>query len=114
MDDLSEKLAEVLNDPDSMERVRQIAESLLGGSNQPEPQPQSGGLGDMLGGDELKTIMAIMGKLKSGNDDTRTQLLAALKPHISEPKREKVDTAIKILKLLDMLPLIKETGLLNL
>ena len=111
MDDLSEKLAEVLNDPESMARVMEMAESLLGNSSQ--PQQQGGNSGDMSG-DELKTIMSIVSKLKSGGDDTRTQLLRALKPHLSEPKQEKVDTAIKILKLLEMLPIIKETGLLNL
>ena len=31
MDDLSEKLTGILNDPESMERVKQMAESILGG-----------------------------------------------------------------------------------
>ena len=39
MDDLSEKLADILNDPESMNRVRQMAESLLG-SEQQEQQPR--------------------------------------------------------------------------
>ena len=30
MDDISEKLAEILNDPESMNRVRLMAESMLG------------------------------------------------------------------------------------
>ena len=30
MDDLSSKLTELLNDPESMNRVRQMAESILG------------------------------------------------------------------------------------
>ncbi len=111
MDDLSEKLAELLNDPESMNKVLQMAENLLGGNN--ESAPQNSGSDDS-GGDELKAIMSIMSMLKSSVNDSRTQLLTALKPHLSEPKREKVDTAIKILKILEMLPLIKETGLLNL
>jgi len=67
----------------------------------------------MLGAGELKALMSIMGRLKSGNDDSRTRLLLSLKPHLSEPKREKVDTAVKILKIIDMLPLLRETGLLD-
>jgi len=111
MDDLSEKLAELLNDPESMNKVRQMAENLLGGNSEPAPQSSAA---DNSGGDELKAVMSIMSILKNSGNDSRTQLLTALKPHLSEPKREKVDTAIKILKILEMLPLIKETGLLNL
>lgn len=111
MDDLSEKLAEVLNDPESMNRIMEMAENLMG--NQSQTQMPNGDSGDILGGDELKTVISLLSKLKSGNDDNRTQLLRALKPHLSEPKQEKVDTAIKILKLIEMLPLIKETGILN-
>ncbi len=112
MDDLSSKLAELLNDPDTMERVRSMAENLLGDSNQSAPQSVPA-LPEMLPGEELGKIMSIIGRLKSESNDSRTQLLTALKPHLSEPKREKVDTAIKILRLLELLPLIKDTGLLN-
>ena len=47
MEDLGEKLAEILNDPESMNRVRQMAESILGGdekSNVPAQAPALGGL----------------------------------------------------------------------
>lgn len=109
MEDLGEKLAEILNDPQSMNRVKQMAESLLGGekSNEALQAPS-------VGGEELKMMMNIMSRFKSQGNDTRTQLLTALKPHLSEPRREKVDTAIKILKLIELLPLIKESGLFNL
>lgn len=114
MDDLSEKLAGILNDPESMERVRKMAESILG--EEPEPQQASplGDIGSMLGSDELKTIMSLIGKFNSSGNDPRAQLLSALKPHLSEPRREKVDTAIKLLKIIELLPLIKESGLLKL
>jgi len=62
---------------------------------------------------ELMNIMSIVSKLNTKNDDARTNLLAALKPHLSEPKREKVDTAIKILRLLELLPILKESGVLG-
>lgn len=110
MEDLGEKLAEILNDPESMNRVKQMAESLLGGeekNNVPAPTPS-------VGGEELKMMMNIMSRFKSQGNDTRTQLLTALKPHLSEPRREKVDTAIKILKLIELFPLIKESGLFKL
>ena len=132
MDDLSEKLAGILNDPESMNRVRQMAESLLGGQQDNEPPPQlpfqqspsssspMAGLSSLLGGDgmpdmeELQKVVKILSKLKSDGQDSRTQLLVALKPHLSEPRQEKVDTAIKILRLIDLLPYLKESGILSL
>ena len=33
MDELGDKLSAILNDPDSMERVRQMAQSILGGED---------------------------------------------------------------------------------
>ncbi len=114
MDDLSEKLADILNDPESMQRVRAMAENLLGGSEQkapPEPDLNSV-LGDGgLDGAQIAKIMGIMSRLKNTGRDSRTDLLLALKPHLSAPRREKVDTAIKLLKIIDILPLLKESGM---
>lgn len=114
MDELSEKLAGLLNDPETMDRVRKMAENILGEDTEnTQPSPFSEITG-MLGVEELQSIMSVISKLKSSGNDPRTQLLTALKPHLSEPRREKVDTAIKILKMLEILPLMKDSGLLKL
>ena len=53
--------------------------------------------------------------MKNRKDESdRVKLLLALRPHLSEEKQQKVDTAVKILKLLDIAPLFKEMGILNL
>lgn len=117
MDDLSSKLSELLNDPESMNRVRQMAESILGESGDevpaPSPTPDISSIGDMLGSGELQSIISVISKMKSAGDDSRVQLISALRPHLSEERRKRADTAIKILKLLDVLPLIKDSGLFN-
>ncbi len=113
MDELSEKLASLLNDPDTMAQVRQMAENLLGENSPAEENRPSMDISNMLQGEDLGKIMSIISQLKNTGNDSRTLLLNALKPHLSEPKREKVDIAIKILRLLELLPLIKDTGLLN-
>ncbi len=110
MDELSQKLAEILNDPQSMNKVREMAEDILGDKKEPEPSQDLGGL---LGDIDLINVMNLVSKLNSTSEDSRTMLLSSLKPHLSEPKREKVDTAIKILKLLELLPLLKESGVLG-
>ena len=97
MDDLSEKLAGILNDPESMERVRKMAENILGDNAPQEKTPPISDFSALLGAGEMQSIIGIISKLKSSSNDPRTALLTALKPNLSEPKREKVDTAIKIL-----------------
>jgi len=114
MDDLSQKLASVLNDPESMERVRQMAESILGENNKPENTSSPfEDIGSALGTNEMQSIIGIISKLKGASNNPRAQLLNALKPHLSEPKREKVDTAIKILKVIEILPFLRESGIFN-
>lgn len=114
MDDLSEKLAGILNDPESMERVRKMAENILGEQKTEPEVPPIGDIAGMLGAGEMQSIISLISRLKSSGNDPRAQLLTALKPHLSEPRREKVDTAIKILRVLELLPLIKDTGLFKL
>lgn len=118
MDDISEKLAEILNDPDSLNRVREMAENILGNDTPKKENvtPPTPDLGSLFGGADIDPIqigkiMSVMSRLKSGGDDSRSNLLLALKPHLSAPRREKVDTAIKLLKIIDLLPLLKDSGL---
>ena len=114
MDDISEKLAGILNDPESMERVRRMAEGLLGEQNGEEKKPNTLTVSDgMPTADEMQKIMHIVTMLKSRGNDSRTKLLLALKDNLSPPKKEKVDTAVKILRLIDILPLLKESGIFN-
>ena len=118
MDDISKTLADLLNDPDSLNRVREMAENILGNQSagpSPPTEPDSDSVfGDMnIDPALIGKIMSVMSKLKSNRDDDRSRLLLALKPHLSAPKREKVDTAVKLLKLIDLLPLLKESGIFD-
>jgi hypothetical protein len=112
MDDLNQKLAQILSDPESMNRVREMAESILSDEPQKKEEPDTSIFGAVDSNEMLK-IMSLVGRLQNGGDDNRTRLLTALKPHLSEQKQEKVDTAIKILRLLELLPVLKESGVLG-
>lgn len=116
MDDISQKLADLLGDPDSLERVREMAESILGSETKPPPDQQKTQFDtNSIFGDidplQMGKMISIISRLKSDCDDNRAKLLLALKPHLSSPRQEKVDTAIKLLKLIDLLPLLKESGI---
>ncbi len=116
MDELSEKLSEILSDPESMNRVRAMAESLLSG---PEEKKQGGEQTGLLsavegiGADDMQRLIKIFSRLNSAEKDSRSELLLALKPHLSDEKKKKVDSAVKILKILELWPLIKDSGLIN-
>ena len=112
MDDINARLAEILNDPESMNRVREMAENLLSGEESAESNiPAAADAG--IDAASLAKITGIMTKLKSAGDDNRTALLNALKPHLSEERRKKVDTAVKLLRLIELLPYLKDSGLLD-
>lgn len=117
MDDISKTLADLLNDPDSLNRMREMAENLLGAQDNPPPPPE-GNIGSIFGDMDIDPaqigkIISVMSRLKSNHEDDRSRLLLALKPHLSPPRREKVDTAVKLLKLIDLLPLLKDSGIFD-
>ena len=110
MDELSEKLSALLSDPEGMERVRAMAEGFLGTSPTKEKE-SSPDLGDI----DIGAITRIMGLInKNRGDDSRVRLLMALKPNLSPERQGRVDSAVKILKLIELAPLLKEAGLFNL
>ena len=108
MDDINEKLKSLLDDPDSMEKVRLMAESILGEETSDDNNTNDIGLDPMT----LSKIAGVMKRLNSGGDN-RTKLLSSLRPLLSEERQKKVDTAIKLLRLIDILPYLKESGILN-
>ncbi len=108
MDDINEKLKSLLDDPDSMEKVRLMAESILGEETSEDNSTNDIGLDPMI----LSKIAGVMKRLNSGGDN-RTKLLSSLRPLLSEERQKKVDTAIKLLRLIDILPYLKESGILN-
>lgn len=104
MDELSEKLGEILNDPDSVARIGEMAKSLFG---EPQQEKKEEGQPDMI------KIMSIINRFKNSSSSENERLLLALKPHLSQPRQKKVDTAVKILKLLELAPLLSDSGLLE-
>lgn len=111
MDDLSAKLNEILSDEKSLNKFKALAENLLS-SDKEEDGAAEQGFG--AGSDEARKILSVFSRVKTRGDDKRTALLSALRPNLSPEKQKKVDTAIRLLKLIDMLPLLRESGILDL
>ncbi len=115
MDDLSAKLTQLLSQPDAAEKLSQAAQTLLGGSLPTEQNaPAGSGAEGLFENVDIGALMSVLSALRSGGDDNRSALLMALRPHLSDQRQQRVDTAIKLLKLAQLLPLLKAQGLLNL
>lgn len=116
MDDLMQKLQGILNDKESMQQLSQLASMFAQGEGQEDCSDaplQSGGTPDDAGID-MNMVMSL-GKLmqKSGEHDERRDLLLALKPLLKEETQVKVDRVLMILRVLSLLPVLKESGILG-
>ncbi len=127
MADLSDALQSILRDPSAMEQIKELGGMLgLGGDNaQPEEAPkQPDGISSLLSSlgqkqdkaapsaDMLGTMMRLaplLGAMNEENDSTR--LLYALKPFLSEKRRRRIDQSVRLLGIMRILPLIKESGI---
>ena len=61
---------------------------------------------------QIAGMVKMVSALNSRKEDDRTRLLMALRPHLSPEKRDRVDKAVKFLKIMDVLPLIRGAGIL--
>lgn len=140
MDDMMAKIQDILSDEESMNQIKQLA-GMLGAAGNEEnsdekmqdnsqgmpdlsklfgslssnqnPQSQNSSSDNGLGFD-IGTLMQLQGLMQSvSSNDKNTELLLALKPHLKEDKQVKVDKAVKLLKLLALWTVVKESGLLN-
>lgn len=90
MNEFEDKLNALLSDPNQMERFASFAKSVMGGDTQAESlMPEDGmmkRLGELLKGADAK----------SSND---VRLLEAMRPYLSEKRRDKMDKAMKLARL---------------
>jgi hypothetical protein len=109
MDDLSAKLGGILSDPEAMKEIAQLASSL--GIESPgvhkEPPPADKGTAAML-----SSLTPLLGSLKEEDDTTR--LLDAIRPFLSDERREKLDKAKKLMRLMRLLPMLRGLDLFDL
>lgn len=100
MDDFESKLNQVLSDPESMQKIFSIAQSLGVGApseqaKEETPAVDSPSLPDL-------SMLSTLGKLMQaqGPNDTRhTELLNALRPFLRPERQQSLDRALRMAKL---------------
>ncbi len=140
MDNLENAISGILSDPDAMEKIRELSRG-LGLAPQQNPTPKensanpggfdlsslasafsqmsqpsspalSGGIGNGLSPDILSIGTKLMPLMSSFNrEDESTVLLNALRPFLSKQKCQRLDEASKILRIMRLLPAIKDMGI---
>ncbi len=113
--DLNDLLSS-LSDED-MKQLQETAAQLLG-NVQNNVETSGNGIGELFSGNNplmdpkvLNGLSRYFGKMNE--KDTRSDFLYALKPLLSEARRSKVDEAVNILRVLKMMRMFREGGLLG-
>lgn len=132
MDDISSKINQILSDPQSMQQLQNLAQS-LGLSTAPEastppPSPNNSGIdanqlaslfsqfgmGQQTAAPpiDMNSILQIQKAMQLfSQSNHNVELLRSLRPLLSEKRQKKVDDAVRIMQLIQMLPMLKESGL---
>lgn len=82
-----------------------------GGSGKETRSEQSEGLFSGLDPEMLIKMFALFETLNQPNDNER--FLLALKPLLREENRAKIDSAIRLMKLFSLLPILKDSGIFD-
>ena len=117
MADMNDTINSILNDADAMKQIRELGAMLGIGNNTPAPEPapaasplgaMSSQRGSMPDPDMLNMMMKLaplFGKMNQDNESTR--LLYALKPFLSEKRQQRLDQSVRLLGIMNILPLLK-------
>jgi hypothetical protein len=130
--EMMDKINSILSDEESMKQLKELADMFMGdnatntententddtagststenaeSANNDENGENSGG------GFDFAMIFKIMELMNKTNEDDNTKLLLALKPFLSEERQKKTDKAVKMLKMLAIYNVLKESGMLN-
>lgn len=121
MGDFEEKLNAILSSPEAMAQVASLAQSLGQQSGEAPPQrpsaPESApqappnppasadGLSGLLGSLDpsmMQKLLPLLGELNSQHTSEREQLLYALRPFLKESRRDKIDKALQVARLIHL------------
>ena len=103
MSEMQDALNQILSNPEAMKQVQSLGEQL--GLNKPSPKPEP--KNEMLGA--MQSLAPLMSSYSA--DDEVSRLLNALRPFLGEEKLRRLDQAQRLMKLIKVIPLLKDSGL---
>ena len=96
MSELEDRISSILNDPEQMDRIAEMAKSLMGGE---APQAPADMLPPELGDAALLGRLGRLLRSAKTEDSRQEALLQAMKPYLSERRRGKMERAIQIARM---------------
>lgn len=122
MEDISEKLMEVLKNPDTITKIQKILGETTNqsgdgkGNSDDINQLNNLNTKDLFDGvspEMLGTMMKLVPLISSVNsDDKYDDFLRSLRPLLSGARQKKLDESSKFIKLIKILPMLKENGII--
>ena len=111
MSEMEDRLNSVLNNPQMMQQILSMAQS-MGGQNQKEESPQKI---DSMPEIDLGMLQKISGLAsQSGIDKDQRSLLHALSPYLSQERINKLEKAMRAAKMARMATALMNSGALKL
>lgn len=104
MSEFEDRLNSLLNDPEQLGRIADMAKNLMG-SGESEPEPPAASVSSPLPEGLDPGMLTNMARMFSGmnqKDDQNMALLEAMKPFLAEKRRNKMDRAMKLAKMAKM------------
>lgn len=117
MSELQDTINRIMSDPEAVRQMQSLGAQLgltgqqsaqgLAVEPKPEPVKPAPQSADILG--SVASLAPLMQSFSA--DDEVTNLLNALKPFLGEEKLKRLNQAQRIMRLVRMIPLIKDSGL---
>lgn len=105
INDLSDIISSLSEE--DISNLKEAAQSIFGNeqkTDEASPLPDLSSLDPKMLG-KITSVMSALNK-----KDSRVELISALKPFLSSNRQVKADEAVKIIKLLELIPILKEQG----
>lgn len=102
MSELDEKLSSILSNPQMMQQIMSLAQSMNQPSGEPEPPPKAAQAPDSFSSQAMN--LSLLGKLsnimeRGSIDKNQQSLLKALAPYLSREKIQKLERAMHAAKM---------------
>lgn len=111
MDEMMSKLSQIMSDEESRRQIEELAQMLSSEIGQSESDTAADTCSSMP---DFAAISKLIGAFDKGaGGDKNQQLLIALRAHLCPQRQERIDRAIKLMKVIDIAKTAKESGLLE-
>ena len=106
-------LNNALSDPKTMAQVNSLLSSLSEGEGQSGKASAGSGSAPAAVTPDMVKVTQLMSLLGQSSDDEGIALITALRPLLKPETRPKADRVIKLMRVMNAYPLLRESGILD-